>query len=79
MVGTGYRGDLPEGALEVVRYASQYPFAISSNYAREQQVFVAFAASMGWISTIDPEGYSYSRQWRPTAEGLLALRHHQYP
>lgn len=77
VVGTGYLGDLPDEALEVVRKAYAQPFAIASNYARENALDVAFAASMGWISSISPDGLSYSRRWHPTAEGLLTLRHHR--
>ena len=35
---------------------------------------VAFAASMGWISTIHPDGKSYDRAWHVTMEGLMAIK-----
>lgn len=31
-------------------------------------------ASLGYISTIAPDGLSYTREWRITAEGFHALR-----
>lgn len=34
---------------------------------------VALAASLGWLTTISPDGQTYTRQWRLTAAGLQAL------
>lgn len=56
--------------------AWEAPFRIESNYAREKRWAVAFAASVGWISVVSPDGLSYGREWRVTAEGLVALEHH---
>lgn len=58
----------------VLSAAWETPFHISSNAAREAAIPVAFAASMGWLSNINPEGKSYSRKWHVTQEGLVALR-----
>jgi asparagine N-glycosylation enzyme membrane subunit Stt3 len=49
------------------------PITVSSNAAREQAQWLAFAASMGWISTITPDGSQATRSWHLTKEGLLAL------
>lgn len=73
--GTGYLGQYPEEALEVLQYAWSHPFSASSNYARSNSIAVAFAASLGWISNIAPDGRTFSRHWHVTAEGLLVLRH----
>jgi hypothetical protein len=51
------------------------PFRIESNFAREKRWAVAFATSMGWLSVIAPDGLTYGREWRITAEGLMALQH----
>ena len=75
VVGSGYIGEYPEEALGVLTYAWGNPFSISSNYARCNAIAVAFAASMGWLSNIAPDGRSFSRLWHVTAEGLLVLRH----
>lgn len=58
----------------MITKAWDQPFHASSNYARAESTAVAFAASMGWISTIDPNGTTFSRLWHVTAEGLIALR-----
>lgn len=36
---------------------------------------VALAASLGWITTISPDGAQHSRRWHVTQEGLNALSH----
>jgi hypothetical protein len=51
------------------------PYAIESNYAREKRWAVAFAASVGWLTVVAPDGMSYGRTWHVTAEGLVALQH----
>jgi len=58
---------------EVLTKAWESPIYLASNYAREEAISVSFAASMGWVTTIAPDGKSYSRQWHITKEGLLAL------
>lgn len=70
----GYMGSMPPGAIEVVRHVWKGPLAIESNYARSNRVEVAFAASMGWLTVIHPDGRSYDRSWHITAEGLYAIR-----
>lgn len=54
--------------------AWETPFSLASNYARIRRDDVAFAASMGWISIITPDGLGATTQWHVTMEGLLALR-----
>lgn len=54
--------------------AWEAPFHISGNYARTMAIPVAFAASMGWLTNINPTGRSYARTWHLTQEGALALR-----
>jgi hypothetical protein len=72
--GAGYFGEVPEGVWDVVESAWNQPFSLASNYAREHLLEVAFAASIGWISTLSPNGIGYSRLWHVTLEGLSALR-----
>lgn len=72
--GRGYRGTIPKGVVQVLAWAWENPIAVQSDYARANSTDVAFAASMGWLSTISPDGHSYSKLWRITAEGLITLR-----
>lgn len=72
--GTGYLGAIPKEVWEVLDRAWSAPISLASNYARKHDLAVAFAASIGWISTISPDGRSYSRRWHVTMEGLVALR-----
>ena len=72
--GTGYLGPIPESVWEVLRTAWQAPIWIAGNYARAMSPDVAFAASMGWLSNIMPDGLAFSRQWHITKEGLMALQ-----
>lgn len=77
IAGRGYLGEIPEEVYQVVDDAWSAALSIQSNYARENAVFVAMAASLGWITNISPDGLSYSRRWHCTMEGLSALRHRQ--
>ena len=72
--GTGYLGPIPDAVWEVLQVAWSAPIFIAGNYARSMSPSVAFAASMGWLSNITPDGQSYSRQWHITKEGLMALQ-----
>lgn len=47
---------------------------LEGNDARGHRHDVAMLASLGYISTIAPDGLSYTREWRITAEGFHALR-----
>lgn len=73
VAGIGYLGPIPDQVWGVLIKAWEAPIYLASNYAREQAVAVAFAASMGWLTTIYPDGRSFSRQWHITKEGQLAL------
>lgn len=72
--GRGFLGEVPEGVWAVVEAAWDRSFSISSNYARENRHAVAFAASMGWLTIITPDGLAYTNDWHCTAEGLFALQ-----
>lgn len=74
VAGVGYLGNIPDEVWEVLHKAWSAPIYLASNYAREHSPAVAFAASMGWLSNIAPDGKSYSRQWHITKEGLTALQ-----
>jgi len=75
--GVGYFGDIPNGVWEALAHAWEHPFSVASNFARENSVEVAFAASMGWLSTISPTGRAYTRLWHLTAEGEISLRNRE--
>lgn len=74
VAGTGYLGPIPDEIWEVLIKAWDRPISIQSNYSREHSVAVAFSASMGWLSSIQPDGLGFSRKWHITLEGLTALR-----
>ena len=71
--GVGYRARIPQGVWDVMAHVWAHPITVSSNYARERAEWVALAASLGWISTIAPDGSTHVRSWRLTKEGLMAL------
>lgn len=72
-LGVGYVGPLPEGLVAVLREAYTKGFSVASNFTRQHDTDVAFAASNGWISTIDHSGSGYGRTWRITLEGHAKL------
>lgn len=74
-MGVGYLGPIPEDVWTLLEIAWETPIAVSSNLAREHAPLIAFAASLGWLSTIQPNGQAFSRLWRITSEGLVAFRH----
>lgn len=72
--GYGFIGHLPQDIWEVVGQAWEHPFALSGDFARQNAVMVALAASLGFISNVTPDGAGVSRRWHVTAEGLTAMR-----
>ena len=68
-----YHGPLPPEIWLVVSEAYEGGFAVQSNFSRIYALEVALAASLGWITTVDPTGQTYSRVWRITVAGLTAL------
>ncbi len=69
----GYKGDIPSPVYEVLEHVWAGALGLDADYARQHRTHVAFAASMGWISTIRPDGLSYGRAWYITAAGLHVL------
>lgn len=55
------------------------PVALASNYARDNLKVVALCASLGWISSVRPDGHAYTGHWRLTAAGVTALEAHHSP
>jgi hypothetical protein len=49
-----------------------FPRSLQSDWARRNDVFIAAAASVGYITNITQEGY-ITRQWRITSMGLRYL------
>lgn len=52
--------------------------SIQGDPARQRADMVALAASLGWLSTITPDGHRYTRVWRLTAAGLQALTQQEF-
>lgn len=74
-----YRGPIPSdlwGLLAIVWERGS--LSVQSDWARALAPYVALAASMGFLSTIDLAGDTYSTRWRITAAGLTALQHKDY-
>jgi hypothetical protein len=68
-----YHGPLPEGVWVVATLSHHNGLAVQGNASRELAAEVALAASLGWITTVDPNGQAYGRIWRITVAGLTAL------
>ena len=75
-----YVGVPPEAAFDVLEHVWEHGFmGLDADYARSHRTHVAFCASMGWLSTVRPDGQDYDRFWRLTAAGLHALEDHHNP
>ena len=72
--GSGLRGVPPDSIWDAVERAWSLPFSVSSNYARENALAVATAASLGWISNITLDGKDLTRRWHITVAGTAALQ-----
>lgn len=70
-----YSGPLPSTIWDVLKYAWKRGIYLQSDFARGFSPEIALAASMGWLSNIDPDGKHYRGQWRITSAGLIALEH----
>lgn len=70
----GWSGEFPK-AMATVLHAIyiQGGLALDANYARENRVVVAMAASLGYISTVLPDERQYGTIWRLTPSGLACL------
>ena len=73
--GMGYLGPIPETVWSVMDAVWTRPISVSSDPARLYACEFAFAASMGWVSNLAPDGLSFDRRWRVTPQGLYAMRH----
>lgn len=77
-----FSGPYPREALGVLEEIIEHgPLALQSDFARQAALWVAFCASLGFITTITPTGNAYMRAWRITNSGLIALNHkdHLWP
>lgn len=68
-----YRGEYPPQLWLVLSLAHERFISVQSDWARALAPEVALAASLGWLSNIDPSGHQYTKQWRITPAGLTAL------
>lgn len=68
-----FRGHYPPEAWVVLHDTWSGGISVQSDYARSKADLVAFLASVGWITTIAPDGYTYTRRWRLSPAGLEAL------
>mgnify|MGYP000415686488 CR=1 FL=1 len=57
----------------VLQEAYKAPFSPKSNFARYHADDVAIASTDGLLSVMVP-GVGFSRRWRVTVEGLIALK-----
>jgi hypothetical protein len=62
-----------QGLAVVIIEAHRFGFSVKSNFAREHADYIAMAASMGLVST-RVFANIYSREWRPTVDGLKFLQ-----
>lgn len=76
-VGQGYFGPIEEDIWSVLSHCLGSPQAVASNFARTYASAFALAASMGWLSVVEPDGQSYTRSWKVTPEGAFALRNRE--
>lgn len=68
-MATNELSEIDNGLVEVIIEAHQRGFSVKCDFARSNADYVAMAASMGLIST-RLYGNIYSREWRPTVDGL---------
>lgn len=73
-----YTGDVPEELWAVLLHAWRRPLALQSDFARQNSVGVALAASMGLLSSIKPDGTEYTTCWHVTAAGITALHYKEH-
>lgn len=68
-----YSGPLPEPDIwDVLLEAWARGIWTSGNFARAYAYTVGLAASLGWISTVTPDGRAYMPRWHITLEGIAA-------
>ncbi len=72
-MGRGALVIFPPALWDVLHRAWLGGISLQSDYARGNAVLVAYAASAGYLSTIDPASDSYGYFWRITSQGLAVL------
>lgn len=75
---TPYHGPLPGGLWDILQNIWVAPLGISGDHARTYAREVALLASMGWISTVSPDGRTFGRTWHITAAGVTALTNKEH-
>lgn len=66
--------DIPEHLWAVLGKAWIRPLSLQSDFTRQHSREVALAASLGYISTLTPDGKDHLASWRITELGLRALK-----
>lgn len=69
-----YIGVINDDVWALLRYVWKWGLALQCDRARQGAVEVAFLASQGLISTIDPDGRAYRNRWRITEAGIMMLK-----
>lgn len=73
-----YIGPLPEGIWDILQNIWVAPLGISGDRSRHYALEIGLLASMGWISTVSPDGRTFGRTWHITAAGVTALENKEH-
>lgn len=73
-----YSGPYPPAVWEVLDRVHRASVSVQSNFAREYAVEMALCASLGFVSTVAPDGRAYGTQWYITTAGLTALTNKEH-
>lgn len=73
-----YTGELPAGIWSILENIWVAPIGISGDHSRTYAREIALLASIGWISTVSPDGKTFGRTWHITAAGFTALNNREH-
>lgn len=69
-------GELSDEAWEALSLTHSSPRSVSSDFARYFAQEIGLLASVGYITTLI-DNTTYSKLWRVTPRGLVALQHRE--
>jgi hypothetical protein len=69
-----YHGPIEDATWFLLQEVHSKGLSVQSNLARYTATHVALLASLGWVTTINPNGTEYGSRWLITAAGLIALQ-----